>query len=203
MTPDFFITALIVVLIPGTGVLYTISTGLLQGRQASIAAAFGCTLGIIPHLIASTLGLTAVLHLSSLAFTLLKWGGVAYLLVLAWSMWRDTGKIGFADSKEQLGLHKIILRGLLINILNPKLSLFFFAFLPQFMAEGPITPFAQLLQMSLVFMAMTLAVFIVYGLCADVTRTALTHSARSVQFLQKGFALVFAWLGLKLAATDP
>lgn len=86
---EFLITSFIVVLIPGTGVVFTVSTGLVQGRKASVFAALGCTAGIVPHLLATVLGLAAIMHTSALAFQALKYAGVAYLFYIAIATWRD------------------------------------------------------------------------------------------------------------------
>ena len=127
---EFLVTSLIVVLLPGTGVLYTLSIGLVNGARASLFAALGCTLGIVPHLLASVMGLTAVMHTSSLAFQLLKFLGVAYLFYLAWMMWKESAVIEIHHEVKEKKLISISVRGFLINILNPKLSIFFLAFLP-------------------------------------------------------------------------
>ena len=206
LTMEFLITSLIVVLLPGTGVIYTVSTGLLLGWRASSAAALGCTFGIIPHLIASILGLAAILHMSALAFQTLKFVGVAYLLYLAWSMWRETGSISFdASHKENMHnkrLRQIIMRGFLINILNPKLSIFFLAFLPQFVPADSSAPLLQMLLLSAVFMAMTLAVFLLYGACAHSVRSYVASSPKCLQRIQRSFAVAFAALGVKLATAE-
>src|SRR4051794_1918769 len=89
MTLSFLLTSLIVVASPGTGMLYTLAAALTRGSRASIAAAFGCTLGIVPHMTAAMLGLAAVLHTSALAFAALKWCGVAYLLYMSWQALRQ------------------------------------------------------------------------------------------------------------------
>lgn len=128
---DFLITSFVVVLIPGTGVLYTISTGLLQGQRASVYAAWGCTLGILPSLTASVFGLALILHMSALAFQIIKYMGVVYLLYMAWSLWREAGALKLSEQPDVRGLN-IVTKGFLLNILNPKLTLFFLAFLPQF-----------------------------------------------------------------------
>lgn len=125
VTTEFLLTSLIVVLIPGTGVIYTISTGLFQGWKASIFAAIGCTAGIIPHLLATIMGLAAILHMSAVTFQVIKYIGVVYLLYLAWSMWKQTGAMQLESSNHTLKALQIIAKGFLINILNPKLSLFF------------------------------------------------------------------------------
>jgi len=202
LSVEFLLTSLVVVLIPGTGVIYTISNGLFLGRRASIAAAFGCTAGIIPHLTASILGLSAILHMSALAFQVIKYAGIIYLLYLAWSMWRETGTLNFNNHSESKGMFKIAIRGILINILNPKLTIFFLAFLPLFIFPRALSPTMQLIILSLVFMAMTLVIFILYGLSANLVRRNVVNSPRLILILQRSFAAVFALFGLKLALTD-
>jgi threonine/homoserine/homoserine lactone efflux protein len=199
---EFFITSLIVVLIPGTGVIYTISTGLFSGWRAGIFAALGCTCGIVPHLLASTLGLAAVLHMSAITFQVIKFIGVAYLLYLAWCMWRETGLLQINNSNQSDAYLKIAARGVLINILNPKLSLFFLAFLPQFISGDVDSPLQQMLVLSATFMLMTLLVFIVYGVCASAVRTRVINSKNIQRWAQRSFAAVFALLGLKLATAE-
>jgi threonine/homoserine/homoserine lactone efflux protein len=199
---EFLLTSLVVVLIPGTGVIYTVSTGLFLGWRASIAAAFGCTAGIIPHLTASILGLSALLHLSAVAFQCVKFAGAAYLLYLAWSMWRDTGAMKFNSPSSKKGLWQIVMKGFLINILNPKLSIFFLAFLPLFVNPNTISPMFDMLLLSIVFMGMTLIVFILYGVLANSVRRHVIHSPRVIVWLQRSFAATFALLGVKLALTD-
>lgn len=201
LSVEFLITALIVVLMPGTGVIYTVSTGLFRGWRSSVAAACGCTLGIVPHLVASMLGLAAILHMSALLFQLLKFAGVAYLLYLAWGMWRETGSLTLQET-ERKGVRQTVLRGLLINILNPKLSLFFLAFLPQFIAPDNGSANAQLLLLSAVFMLLTLLVFILYGIFAHGVRSWIVDSPLTMRRVQRGFAICFAALGFKLALAE-
>lgn len=200
---EFILTSLVVVLVPGTGVIYTVSTGLFRGARASMAAAVGCTAGIIPHLTASILGLAAILHVSALAFQALKYAGVVYLLYLAWSMWREAGALQLDATSARRGIRQIITRGFLINILNPKLSIFFLAFLPLFVSARAASPTVQMLMLSAVFMAMTLVIFILYGLLADAVRRQVVDSPRVTTWLQRSFAGVFAALGIKLALTEP
>jgi threonine/homoserine/homoserine lactone efflux protein len=200
---EFLLTSLIVVLMPGTGVIYTVSTGLFVGRRASMAAALGCTMGIVPHLSASILGLSAILHMSAVAFQCVKFAGAGYLLYLAWAMWRETGGISFNPSTSQKGLCRIALRGFLINILNPKLSIFFLAFLPLFVSPGAASPVFEMFLMSVMFMAMTLVIFVLYGISATGVRVKVVRSPRLIVWLQRSFAAIFAALGVKLAMTDP
>lgn len=196
---NFFITCLIVVLIPGTGVIFTVSTGLTAGKRASVFAALGCTAGIIPHLLASILGLSALLHTSALAFDMLKYAGVAYLLYVAYATWRDRSAFAVSDTPALSSARTLMWRGLLMNILNPKLTIFFLAFLPQFVTPGSTAPAVQMLVLSAVFMAMTFAVFVMYGLLANVFRRAVIESPRVQDWLRRSFAAAFAGLGLNLA----
>ena len=202
LSMEFLITSLVVVVVPGTGVIYTVSTGLFKGGQASIAAAAGCTAGILPHLLASVLGLSAIMHMSALAFQAVKYAGAAYLLYLAWSMWRDKGILEFGDTGSRKGLWQIAVKGVLINILNPKLSIFFLAFLPLFVTTGATSPIVQMLLMSAVFMGMTLVIFILYGISANSVRGYIASSPKWIVRLQRSFALVFAVLSIKLAMTE-
>ena len=202
ISSEFLITSLLVVLIPGTGVIYTVSTGLFRGWRASIAAACGCTMGILPHLTASILGLSAILHMSALAFQVIKFAGVGYLLYLAWAMWRETGALEFTNNAARHGFMKIALKGFLINILNPKLSIFFLAFLPLFITPDAGPPILQLTILSALFMAMTLVVFILYGISANAVRRYVVHSPKTIARTQRSFAAVFAVLGVKLAMTE-
>lgn len=173
-----------------------------MGWRASVAAALGCTIGITPHLLASIMGLAAILHVSALAFQIIKFAGVTYLLYLAWSMWRETGVIKFDDSAKENSYRHIIVRGFLINILNPKLSIFFLAFLPQFVPVNSTAPMTQMFILSGVFMVMTLFIFIIYGAFAHGVRSYVASSPKLMQRTQRSFALLFAALGAKLAMTE-
>ncbi len=202
VSTEFLITSFIVVLIPGTGVIYTISSGLFGGWRAGFFASLGCTAGIIPHLIASIAGLAAILHMSAVAFQTMKLAGVAYLFYLAWATWRDKGSITFSSAGVDISSQNIIVRGFLLNILNPKLSIFFLAFMPQFVSSDAGAPLPQLLLLSGVFMAMTLAVFIVYGLLAHSIRTFVLASPGFLVWPKRGFGAMFAALGAKLALEE-
>ena len=196
LSPEFLIAALVVVLLPGTGVIYTVATGIARGWRASIAAAFGCTLGILPAICAALLGLSAILHTGALAYTVLKYAGAAYLLYLAWQTWRDRGPISLNRDTPK-GMARVAITGTLINALNPKLSVFFLAFLPQFIdpASGALP---QMLTMSGVFMAMTFAVFILYGLLAARAGLFLRRPAVG-DWVRRVAAVAFGGFGLRLA----
>jgi threonine/homoserine/homoserine lactone efflux protein len=197
---EFLITSLVVVLIPGTGVVYTVSTGLTQGRRASVFAALGCTAGILPHLFATILGLAAVMHTSALAFQLLKYAGVVYLFYMAYATWRDTSTFEVDESVSRASATSLAVKAFLLNILNPKLTIFFLAFLPQFVDAQAGQPLLQLLLLSAVFMAMTFVVFVIYGFVAHAFRALVIESPAVQRWLRYVFASAFAALGAKLAA---
>jgi threonine/homoserine/homoserine lactone efflux protein len=196
---SFFVTALVIVATPGTGALFTIAAGLSRGSRSALLAAFACTLGTVPHLAAAITGLAAVLHASGVAFQVLKYVGVAYLLWMAWSTWRDRGALAVEDSPRTGSRRSVILAGITLNLLNPKLTLFFFAFLPQFVpADSPGATW-QMLALSGVFMALTFVVFAGYGCCAALLRDQVLSRPRLVDRIRKTFAASFAALGGRLA----
>ena len=194
------ITTLVIVATPGTGALYTISAGISRGARASIIAAIGCTLGIIPHMIAAITGLAALLHASAVAFQTLKYAGVAYLLYMAWTTLRDTSELTVDEETSPRTALKVIRSGILINVLNPKLTIFFFAFLPQFVPAGEPNTLSHMVLLSLVFMLVTLVVFVLYGLFAAAVRDQVISRPRVVRWMRRTFAGTYAALAGRLAA---
>jgi threonine/homoserine/homoserine lactone efflux protein len=202
MSWEFLVTSFIVVISPGTGVVYTLAAGLSRGARASMVAAFGCTLGIVPHMAAAILGLAALLHTSALAFQIFKYVGVAYLLYMAWSTLRETGALRVEKELGARSALRVTITGILINILNPKLSIFFFAFLPQFIRTDEPHPLPLMLELSAVFMLMTFVVFVGYGLFAASVRDHVISRPRVLTWMRRTFAAAFVGLGAKLALSD-
>lgn len=202
MSIDFLLTTLIVVISPGTGVLYTLAAGLSRGPRASIVAAFGCTLGIVPHMAAAILGVAALLHASALAFQTLKYLGVAYLLYMAWNTLKEHGALEIDGDAPVKAGHQVIVEAILINLLNPKLSIFFFAFLPQFVPIDEAHPLPRMLLLSGIFMLVTLVVFVGYGLFASAVRRHVISRPRILAWMRRTFAAAFVALGVKLALTE-
>jgi threonine/homoserine/homoserine lactone efflux protein len=202
MSLDFLVTSLIVIASPGTGVLFTLATGLSRGSRASVIAAFGCTLGIVPHMAAAIMGLAALLHTSALAFQILKYLGVAYLLYMAWSTLQERGALNVKGDIRARSAIQVIVQAVLINILNPKLSIFFLAFLPQFVSADEAHPLARMLELSGVFMLLTFVVFAVYGVFAAAVRDQVVSRPLVLTWLRRTFAGAFAALGAKLALAD-
>lgn len=199
MSWAFLATALLVVLAPGTGVIFTLATGLTRGRLAAIAAAFGCTIGIIPSLSAALFGLAAVLYSSALLFQVVKFAGVAFLLYLAWKTLRNDDVLTVCAEQSPKGLGRIALNATLINILNPKLALFFMAFLPQFLSGNPANATSEMLTLGGAFMGLTFIVFIAYGVFAAAARDLVLGNTRVMSWIRRGFAASFAGLAAKLA----
>jgi len=199
---EFLLTSLIVVATPGTGVLYTVAAGLSRGSRASAVAAVGCTLGVVPHMVAAITGLAALLHASAVAFQVLKYLGVAYLLYLAWNTLRDKGTLTVVQETADRSALKVIISGVLINILNPKLTIFFFAFLPQFVSAGEPHAFVRMIELSGVFMLLTLVVFVGYGAFAAAIRNQVISRPRVLAWMRRVFAGAFAALGARLAFTE-
>jgi threonine/homoserine/homoserine lactone efflux protein len=202
MTLEFFITSLIVVVSPGTGVLYTLAAGLSRGSRASVVAAFGCTLGIVPHMAAAILGLAALLHTSALLFQTFKYVGVAYLLYMAWNTLREHGALKVEPKVDARSAVEVTITGILINILNPKLSIFFLAFLPQFISADEAHPLPRMLELSGVFMLMTFVVFVGYGQFAALVRDRIISRPHVMTWMRRAFAAAFVVLGVKLALAD-
>ena len=202
MSIEFLVTSLIVVVAPGIGVLYTMTVGLSRGARASVVAAFGCTLGILPHIVAAVTGLAAVLHASALAFQTLKYLGVAYLLYMAWMTLKERGALRVEAAEDRRSSLRIIVDAVLANVLNPKLSIFFLAFLPQFVAAGEARPLARMLELSGVFMLLTFVVFIGYGVFAAWIRRHVISRPNVLVWMRRAFAGAFVALGARLALAE-
>lgn len=202
VTAEFLITSLIVVASPGTGVLYTVATGLSRGPRASAIAAFGSTIGIVPHMAAAILGLATLLHTSAVAFQLFKYLGVAYLLYMAWKTLGERGPLSVDSDVGAPSALQMTVTGVLINILNPKLSIFFLAFLPQFVSADDAHPLGRMIELSGIFMLMTFVVFVIYGLFAAWLRDHVITRPQVMTWLRRSFAAAFVALGAKLATAE-
>jgi threonine/homoserine/homoserine lactone efflux protein len=198
----FLLTSLVIVAMPGTGSLITISAGLSRGARASVVAATGCTLGIVPHLVAAVTGTAALLRASGIAFDVLRLAGVCYLAVMAIATWRDRSALVVEDSQPARSPARVIGSAMLSNLLNPKLTVFFFAFLPQFVPPHASHQLERLLALSGVFMAMTFVVFVIYGVSASAMRRRVIERPRVIQRVRRLFALSFVALGVRLATTS-
>jgi len=199
MSVGFLLTSLLVVATPGIGVFYTMSAGLSRGARAGVIAAIGCTLGILPHMLAAITGLAALLRASPLSFEILKYVGVAYLLYMAWAKLRDKDGLAVEEEATPGSPRQIISSGVLANLLNPKLTIFFFAFLPQFVNTRQPGVFVHMLELSAVFMLLTFVVFVIYGKFAAMIRSYVASRPRVLTWMGRIFAGGFVALAVKLA----
>lgn len=203
MSIEFLLTTLVIVATPGTGVLFTLAAGLSRGAKASVIAAFGCTLGIIPHMIAAVTGLAALLNASAVAFQTLKYLGVAYLLYMAWNTFRDKGALAVPEAEAGTpSARQVITSAVLLNILNPKLTIFFFAFLPQFVPTSAPNALARMLELSGLFMLATFVVFAIYGACAAAVRNQVISRPAVVTWMRRVFGASFIALAGRLAVQN-
>ena len=204
MSIEFLLTSLVVVLIPGTGVLYTVSSSIGGGWRRGLVAAVGCTLGIVPHMLAAMLGLSGIMQAGSVAFEVVRWAGVAYLVFMGASMIREAGALPLDDENASIGpVGPVIRRGILLNVLNPKLTLFFFAFLPQFLDASPGLLDAKLIGLGGIFMLMTLAVFAVYALASAAIRDLVLAAPVARRWVERTLGALLIGFAAKLALTDP
>ncbi len=199
MSLEYLLTSIVVILLPGTGVLYTLAYGLSRGWRSSVLAALGCTLGIVPHIAASIAGLAALLHASALAFQIVKYLGAAYLFYMAFGVLRSGGALQVSEGDRSAPATRIVVNGILLNILNPKLSIFFLAFLPQFVPAATADPTLHMLELAGIFMGLTFVVFVGYGAFASATRRYVIARPQVLLWLRRGFAGAFGLLGLRLA----
>jgi len=202
MSFEFLFTSFIVVLLPGTGVLYTMAIGLGRGFRPSIAAALGCTLGIVPAAFASIIGLAAVFHTSAIAFLVVKYVGVAYLLYMAWSILNNDNILSVKENTTAQTHFRTAINGTLLNVFNPKLSLFFLAFLPQFVPAEHSGSLIYMAYLAAVFMLMTFLIFVLYGAFASAARRYVIGQPKIMLWIKRLFAGTFGLLGLRLALSD-
>jgi threonine/homoserine/homoserine lactone efflux protein len=198
----FVLASLVCILMPGPAVLYVLANGLGRGRRASVAAAWGTTAGVSVHLLAAVAGLAAVLHTSAVLFNGVKWAGAGYLVFLAWRTFRSRDEFLPAPSTRSVRGVRIFWTGFGVNILNPKLSVFFLAFLPQFVGAGAAQPALTMLVLGALFMAMTIVIFILYGLFAAELRGVVLARPRIADGVRWTLASLFLGLGIRLALAE-
>ena len=201
MSAEFLVTTFIIVATPGTGVIYTLAAGLSRGARASVIAAIGCTLGIVPHMLAAIVGLAALLYTSAVAFETLKLLGVAYLVYMGWRTLRERGPLEVSAAPRRHPL-RLVASAIAVNLLNPKLSIFFFAFLPQFVPSDASDRLPRMLGLSGVFMLLTFVVFVGYGLFAASIRSRVISRPQVLVWMRRCFAAAFVALGLRLALAE-
>lgn len=200
MSPEFWITTVALCITPGTGVVMTVVASLAHGRRAGLVTALGCTLAVVPHMLAAVVGVAALFARDERAFAVLKWAGVAYLLWMAWGTLRERGSLRL-DAQVPLGSDvQVVGRAVLANTLNPKLSVFFFAFLPQFVDGGAGQGVAlPMLGLGLLFVLVTGVTMLGYALAAASVRRHVVGRAAVMTWLRRVVGASFVALGVRLA----
>jgi threonine/homoserine/homoserine lactone efflux protein len=201
--PDLFaallLSALVISLVPGPDMLFVAATGMARGPRAGVAGALGVSGGVLIHTLAAAIGLSALIHSSASVFEAIRWVGIAYLLWLAFSSLRATDTdLAPETEPESSSLVTVAARGALTNLLNPKVILFFLAFLPQFVDPARGAVWAQLLVLGLGFAAVGLAVDATIGLASGRARGRLGRSPRVRRAIDRLAALVFVGLAVRL-----
>jgi threonine/homoserine/homoserine lactone efflux protein len=203
MSVEFLLTSLVVVLIPGTGVVYTVSSSIGGGWRRGLFAAIGCTLGIVPHMLAAMLGLSAIMQAGSVVFAAVRWAGVVYLIFMGVLMLREGSALLLDDQHASVGsMGVVVRRAILVNLLNPKLTMFFFAFLPQFLDTPPGLLDPRLIWLGGVFMLMTFAVFAAYAYASAAVRELVLGTPVVLQWFQRSLGALLIGLAARLALTD-
>lgn len=199
----FFGLALLLCYSPGPDNVFVLMQSAAHGRRAGVLVVLGLCTGLLLHTAALALGLAAVFAASALAFTVVKFAGAAYLLYLAWGAWRaPVSAAGAGPALPALSAQQLYARGVVMNITNPKVLLFFMALLPQFVApaQGPVA--LQLLALGGIFIVATLIAFGSIAWLAGFFAQVLRESARAQSWLNRVSALVFAGLALRLATAS-
>jgi len=201
---EFLVTSLVVAAVPGTGVLYTVSSSISGGWRRGLPAAVGCTFGVVPHVLAAMLGLSGLMQAGAVAFEVVRWLGVAYLVFMGVSMLRDRGALRVARRQDRQGEppSAVVRRGILVNLLNPKLTVFFFAFLPQFLDSPPGLLDARLVGLGAVFMLATLVVFVVYAWASAVVRERVLGTPALLRWVQRSLGTLVIGFAARLATAD-
>lgn len=202
---QFFTAALLLALAPGPDILFVLTLSAAEGRRSGLAVAAGLLAGVMVHTLAVALGLAAVFAASPTAFALLRAAGAAYLLYLAWGAWRagallEAGENG--STPKAAPWPRLMLRGLVMNLTNPKVVLFFLALLPQFVRPGRGPVAAQIIVLGLEFALAAGIVFSIVALAAGALRERLAASARVQRWLNRAAALVFVALAASLLLAD-
>jgi threonine/homoserine/homoserine lactone efflux protein len=201
---EFLLTSLVVAVVPGTGVVYTVSSSIGGGWRRGLFAAIGCTFGIVPHVLAAMLGLSGIMQAGAVAFEAVRWAGVAYLVFMGVSMIRGGGALRL-DREQRASIDPmgtVVRRGILLNLLNPKLTVFFFAFLPQFLGTPPGLLDPRLVGLGGAFMLMTLAVFVVYAWASATVRDRVLGAPVVLRWVRRSLGTIVVGFAARLAVTD-
>ena len=194
----FFVATLLVVIAPGPGMLFVISRSIAGGRRAGIVSALGTSTGIAVHILAAGFGLSLILFATETGFIIMKWVGGIYLIFLAWKAFTHRQTLTLESGNNDIGRISNFWQGLLVNALNPKVALFFIAFIPQFVkpVSGSVT--VQMMVLGTIFMVLTVIVFSVYGISAAIIGRWLIERPRVNRLIDWATGSLFVFLGIRM-----
>ena len=190
------------IIAPGPDMFYVITRGMAHGRKAGMLSAFGVVCGILVHTTAAALGLTLILQSSAIAFLLVKYVGATYLLYLGVKAWRDKSIFSLHSPTSAMNSIALFWQGVLSNILNPKIAIFFLAFLPQFVDKGSGHLAIQMFFLGLTFAGMGLCFLLVVGYSSGAIGGWLTRRPNFAHFLQRLAGGILIGLGIRLALSE-
>ena len=187
------------IIAPGPDMLYVITRGVTQGRQAGMLSALGVICGILVHTLAAAFGLTLIIQTSAFAFLLVKYLGAIYLITLGVKAWRDTSTFSLQHSTSSMSFRRVFWQGILSNVLNPKIAIFFLAFLPQFVDKANSDITLQMITLGVTFAFFGLCFLLVIGYSSGTIGSWLTGRPRYTQLLQRFAGGMLIGLGVRLA----
>lgn len=198
----FVFAAMLLTLMPGPDILFVLAQSMTQGKKAGVMTALGLCTGITVHTLAAALGISAIFYHSTTAFQIVKYAGAIYLLYLAWQAFKERKEGIGEQASVTLNYSALYKKGILMNILNPKVSLFFLAFLPQFVTPSAGQVPLQMIILGILFMLQAIVVFTVISFLAGMIANKLLKNPKVATYINWSKIVLFTGLGLRLALTE-
>ncbi|MEC1238051.1 LysE family translocator [Bacillus paralicheniformis] len=199
---SFLGAAVLLTLMPGPDNLFVLAQSISKGKSAGIATACGLCIGLVVHISAAAAGISAAIYQSAVAFSIVKYAGAAYLLFLAYQSFRQKSADFNLEAKDSLNHRALYQKGVVMNLLNPKVSLFFLAFLPQFIHPGTFSVTTQMLVYGMLFLIQAFVIFVMISLFADKVGGRLRSSPQAAKKVHLLEGSLFALIGLKIAVSQ-
>lgn len=198
----FIAVSMLLTIAPGPDILYVITQSITRGKRAGIATALGLSTGLIVHTTAAAFGVSAILQQSAIAFTILKYAGAIYLFFLAWKAFQEKEHLLSDKPVQNKGTGSLYRQGIYMNILNPKVGLFFLAFLPQFVNSNAGNSSEQMVLLGILFMLQTIIIFSTVATFAGIFSNKILSRPNIAKYINYVKCSVFALIGIKLVLTD-
>jgi len=199
----FIGASFILCLVPGPDNIYVLTQGMTKSKKAAVVTTLGLTTGLVIHTTAAALGISAIFKTSEIAFDIVKYAGACYLLYIAYQAYKYRDEpLDLSVQNSSIELRKLYIKGFIMNILNPKVSIFFLAFLPQFVSPSSGSVTLQMISLGLIFMVMTIVVFSSIGIAGNLLSSKLLEQPSIVKYMNILTSFVLGGLGLKLALSS-